>query len=208
VKLGATVGWRPHFGNLCHGGRGQTGTRIWMRMSDRTVEQAPSISAPPDRAIGRSRRRRQMSHARAVVVAEDDHDLRELLQLHLEGAGHEVRPARDGRQALALFAGDPPDVLVTDLQMPHMDGLTLCARSEPIQPCDRWVSSSCRPPPIRSAWPPPPSSTAPDWCARRMCGDAAPCCWRSPQWRSPRAWWRDRHPAAVGRRRDGPDSRM
>src|SRR4051794_15476187 len=61
--------------------------------------------------------------ARTVLVAEDDPDSRENLRQLLEGLGHAVLAAADGREALALLrAGPPPDLILLDPVMPAVDG--------------------------------------------------------------------------------------
>ena len=63
-----------------------------------------------------------------ILVAEDDPDLLKMLQ-HLLASEGEVVIAKDGLEALRIAkAGPAPDVLVTDVMMPGMDGLML-ARS-------------------------------------------------------------------------------
>ncbi|HKY14444.1 MAG TPA: response regulator transcription factor [Microthrixaceae bacterium] len=61
-----------------------------------------------------------------VLVADDDRAIRESLQraLHLEG--YEVDLAPNGADALAAAKERPPDVMVLDLMMPAIDGLTVC----------------------------------------------------------------------------------
>jgi DNA-binding response OmpR family regulator len=58
-----------------------------------------------------------------LLVAEDDPDLLELLVAALRMTGHEVLPARDGMQALALLRSRPIDLAVLDVLMPRMTGL-------------------------------------------------------------------------------------
>ena len=57
-----------------------------------------------------------------VLVADDDPGLREVLSGALGRAGHEVATARDGREALQVFAEQPFDLVVTDVAMPAVDG--------------------------------------------------------------------------------------
>lgn len=57
-----------------------------------------------------------------ILVAEDEVLVAWALRAILEEAGYRVTVAHDGVRALALAAGDPADVLLTDLQMPHLDG--------------------------------------------------------------------------------------
>jgi CheY-like chemotaxis protein len=60
-----------------------------------------------------------------ILIADDNDDNRELLQLMLSGAGYTVREARDGNQCLAMAREDAPALIVVDLSMPVMDGWTL-----------------------------------------------------------------------------------
>jgi len=58
-----------------------------------------------------------------ILVIEDDPDSRNLVVYLLEKVGgYTTRAAADGRQGLARVAECPPDLIVCDLQMPHMDG--------------------------------------------------------------------------------------
>jgi two-component system, OmpR family, response regulator MprA len=61
-----------------------------------------------------------------VLLADDDRAIRESLARALELEGYEVRTAPNGGTALALAREDPPDVLVLDVMMPVLDGLTVC----------------------------------------------------------------------------------
>ena len=61
-----------------------------------------------------------------IVVAEDHEDIRFVVQRALERAGHRVVAAADGAAALEAVRRHRPDIVVTDLDMPHMTGLELC----------------------------------------------------------------------------------
>jgi two-component system response regulator MprA len=63
-----------------------------------------------------------------VLVAEDDRSVRESLVLALSVEGYEVEAVPDGRQALDAIAREAPDVVVLDVMMPVLDGLTVCRR--------------------------------------------------------------------------------
>jgi two-component system response regulator MprA len=62
------------------------------------------------------------------LVVDDDPAIAEILAEVLDEAGYRVRRAYDGRQALEEIARDPPDLIVTDVMMPRIDGLTLTRR--------------------------------------------------------------------------------
>ncbi|MEP6625613.1 MAG: response regulator transcription factor [Acidimicrobiia bacterium] len=63
-----------------------------------------------------------------VLLAEDDRSVREALVMALELEGYTVCPTTDGERALAAFDDFDPDVIVLDVMMPTIDGLTVCRR--------------------------------------------------------------------------------
>lgn len=63
-----------------------------------------------------------------VLVVDDDSVVRESLAEALAGVGHHVAQARDGEEALSLLAARAFDLVVSDVQMPKVDGLTLFRR--------------------------------------------------------------------------------
>ncbi|MEV0705374.1 response regulator transcription factor [Saccharopolyspora sp. NPDC050389] len=63
-----------------------------------------------------------------VLVVEDESVVREAVVRGLESEGYDTRSAGDGAKALTQIAQWLPDVIVLDLLMPFMDGLTLCRR--------------------------------------------------------------------------------
>jgi two-component system response regulator MprA len=63
-----------------------------------------------------------------ILVVDDDRAIRESLDRALEIEGYRVVMASDGAQALDLVASEQPDLVVLDLMMPNVDGLTVCRR--------------------------------------------------------------------------------
>jgi CheY-like chemotaxis protein len=61
-----------------------------------------------------------------VLVAEDHEENRTILKMLLEASGCRVTAAADGVEALAAARRDPPDAIVSDVEMPNMDGFALC----------------------------------------------------------------------------------
>jgi CheY-like chemotaxis protein len=60
-----------------------------------------------------------------ILLVDDDPNIRQVLETALVQHGHEVVPARDGREGLRLLRQSRCDVLLTDILMPEMDGLEL-----------------------------------------------------------------------------------
>ena len=60
-----------------------------------------------------------------VLIAEDDDSLRRLLELRLEADGFELRSAEDGARALEQMEQWIPDVVVCDVMMPRLSGLSV-----------------------------------------------------------------------------------
>lgn len=62
---------------------------------------------------------------RTILTAEDSSSLRSLMSSTLQDAGYEVIEADDGQQALERLADEEIDMLITDLNMPRLDGIDL-----------------------------------------------------------------------------------
>lgn len=60
-----------------------------------------------------------------ILIAEDEPSLRENLQLMLELEGYAVQLASDGQEAFAQALREPPDLVLTDVMMPVLDGYGL-----------------------------------------------------------------------------------
>ncbi len=61
-----------------------------------------------------------------VLVVDDHPETRDLMVKILEKRGYQVSTASDGHDALTQFALDRPDLVITDLSMPGMNGYQLC----------------------------------------------------------------------------------
>lgn len=85
-----------------------------------------------------------------ILIVDDDFDSLWLLQVVLEGHGHRVFLASDGQQALEMASRYLPDVIVTDWNMPRMEGDVLCERLKcyPSLALIPVIMASARPPPL------------------------------------------------------------
>jgi two-component system chemotaxis sensor kinase CheA len=84
-------------------------------MAPTTSDLSPAAPAPPTGGPGRAR----------VLVVDDAMTVRELQRSILERAGYRVVTANDGLDALARLAEEPVDLVLTDVEMPRMDGFSL-----------------------------------------------------------------------------------
>ena len=64
--------------------------------------------------------------SKRILVADDEAHILHVVSMKLRNAGYEVVTAADGEEALELCKSECPDLLITDFQMPYMDGLQLC----------------------------------------------------------------------------------
>jgi len=63
-----------------------------------------------------------------ILVVDDEAQITRVLKTTLSSQGYGIRSASDGKEALQLMKDWTPDLVVTDLRMPNMDGLELCRR--------------------------------------------------------------------------------
>jgi CheY-like chemotaxis protein len=72
-----------------------------------------------------------------VLIVDDEAPIRELLAWILKDLGFQVEEAINGREAIALAAQHPPDLVISDVMMPVMGGPELC----------HWVKTRLQPAP-------------------------------------------------------------
>jgi two-component system chemotaxis response regulator CheY len=61
-----------------------------------------------------------------ILAVDDSASMRQMVSFTLKSAGHEVLEAADGVEALKLAQGQSVDLVLSDVNMPNMDGITLC----------------------------------------------------------------------------------
>ncbi len=72
-----------------------------------------------------------------ILVVDDDPTARDLIVTVLGYAGHQVREANDGAEALTATQSTPPDLVIADLLMPTMDGFEFVRRLRALAACER-----------------------------------------------------------------------
>ncbi|HZI43538.1 MAG TPA: response regulator, partial [Gemmatimonadaceae bacterium] len=63
-----------------------------------------------------------------ILIVDDHEDNVELLRARLESWGYATESAMDGEQALAKVEEAPPDLILLDVMMPHIDGMEVARR--------------------------------------------------------------------------------
>ncbi len=66
--------------------------------------------------------------AKTVLAVDDEKHIVRLVQINLQRGGYDVVTASDGKQALDMIEANPPDMVISDVMMPFMDGFELLKR--------------------------------------------------------------------------------
>ena len=69
-----------------------------------------------------------------ILIADDEPHVLRVMKMSLEKEDYEVEVCANGMEALALIEKQPPDILITDIQMPKMTGEELCRHIEEYMP--------------------------------------------------------------------------
>src|ERR1044072_6954147 len=67
-----------------------------------------------------------MSEHKRILVVDDEPQITRVLRTSLSAQGYEIRVANDGETALEMAKDFGPDLVITDLAMPNMNGIELC----------------------------------------------------------------------------------
>lgn len=69
--------------------------------------------------------------ARSILIVEDETSLNEAYQIILANAGYDILSAFDGKEALKIVSETKPDIILLDLRMPVMDGISFLKEYKP-----------------------------------------------------------------------------
>jgi PAS domain S-box-containing protein len=72
--------------------------------------------------------------ASRILIVDDEELIVKLLSISLRSDGYETLPAHSGQQGLEVFKSESPDIVITDIKMPGMDGLELLKKIKEIDP--------------------------------------------------------------------------
>lgn len=70
--------------------------------------------------------------AKTIMIVDDSASLRQVVGITLKGAGYEVLEAQDGKDALSKLAGQKIHLIISDVNMPNMDGITFVRHAKAI----------------------------------------------------------------------------
>ena len=70
---------------------------------------------------------------KTILIVDDSASMRQLISFTVKDAGYEIVSAANGGEALAKIAGVKIDMVITDLNMPEMDGITLIRQLRALQ---------------------------------------------------------------------------
>jgi CheY-like chemotaxis protein len=68
-----------------------------------------------------------------ILVIDDESYIRRVLELKIKNLGYQVMTADNGQDGLAIIEDQRPDVVITDIMMPKLDGKTLCEKIDPFK---------------------------------------------------------------------------
>ncbi len=122
--LGDFLGRVPAIAGATIDGDGSVVCLLDLReLAERVVGPSPAIGAT---VVGRSKPAAPVAARKPrVLVVEDSVGVRELERVILEGAGYQVETAVDGLDGAARLRDDPADLVLSDVEMPGMDGFDL-----------------------------------------------------------------------------------
>ncbi|MEE8541347.1 MAG: response regulator [Desulfobacterales bacterium] len=67
-----------------------------------------------------------MEKNKKVLVIDDDAHIRRIIQIKLKKKGYSVLTAKNGEEGLNMIKAEKPDAVISDINMPKIDGMTLC----------------------------------------------------------------------------------
>ena len=71
-----------------------------------------------------------MQSNKKILVIDDEAPIRRVIALKLKNCGYQVRTAGNGEEGLRIIQAEKPHVVITDINMPRMDGKCLCEQTD------------------------------------------------------------------------------
>ena len=95
-----------------------------------------------------------MENNKRVLVIDDEAHIRRVIELKFKNQGYRVTTATNGEEGLDIIETEQPDVVITDIMMPKMDGKTLCERVNDLKKKRPFLTivMTCRISPTEQDW--------------------------------------------------------
>lgn len=95
-----------------------------------------------------------MAANKKIVVIDDEAHIRRVIELKLKNRGYSVETATNGREGLEIILEKKPDVVITDIMMPELDGKTLSQKLNALKEERPFLTvvMTCRISPDESTW--------------------------------------------------------
>lgn len=95
-----------------------------------------------------------MENNKRVLVIDDEAHIRRVIELKFKNQGYQVITATNGEQGLDLIKSKQPDVVITDIMMPKLDGKSLCERANELKEKRSFLTivMTCRISPTEKDW--------------------------------------------------------
>jgi CheY-like chemotaxis protein len=74
-----------------------------------------------------------LGNNKKILVCDDEAHIRRVIELKLKSRGYDVTTAVNGEEGLAIIQGEKPDAVISDINMPKLDGKSLCEMTDPIK---------------------------------------------------------------------------
>ena len=95
-----------------------------------------------------------MENNKRVLVIDDEAHIRRVIELKFKNQGYRVTTATNGEEGLDIIESEQPDVVITDIMMPKMDGKALCERVNELKKKRPFLTivMTCRISPTEQDW--------------------------------------------------------
>jgi len=74
-----------------------------------------------------------LGNDKKILVCDDEAHIRRVIELKLKSRGYKVLTAVNGEEGLNIIKTEKPDAVISDINMPKMDGKTLCELTDPLK---------------------------------------------------------------------------
>lgn len=95
-----------------------------------------------------------MENNKRVLVIDDEAHIRRVIELKFKNQGYRVTTATNGEEGLDIIQTEKPDVVITDIMMPKMDGKSLCQKVNDLKKKRPFLTivMTCRISPTEQEW--------------------------------------------------------